>query len=132
MTFYLFNCIIKLLFLLNKNVFCLYNTYMKNKIYVRSRFRKLSEDDLGFCSENWKFDMFGKPDIYIMVRGVKCCRTWQAEKQNDLQGLDVVIDKIPTLSSFEEVLLYREEIYDKVKKYGYKKRLEIIQNSYKK
>ena len=106
------------------------NYYMTSGFIVIA---KIKFDDLEFNPVDWKYDIFGKPDIYIMVRGVKnVAELDRLKKQNAFQGLDAVIDKIPTLSSFEEVLLYRAEIYDKVKKYGYKKRLELIQSLYQK
>ena len=106
------------------------NYYMTSGFIVIA---KIKFDDLEFNPVDWKYDVFGKPDIYIMVRGVRnVAELDRLKKQNAFQGLDAVIDKIPTLSSFEEVLLYRAEIYDKVKKYGYKKRLELIQSLYQK
>jgi hypothetical protein len=112
-----------------------YGEWLAN-YYMRSGFivvAKIAFDKLPDNPVDWKFDTFGKPDIYIMIRGVKnVAELDRLKKNNEIQGFEAVEGKIPTLETLEEAMEYRAKMYDAVKKYGYKKRLEIIQNLYKK
>ena len=106
------------------------NYYMSSGFIVVARieFDKLADNPV-----DWKFDIFGKPYIYIMIRGVKnVAELDRLKARGEIQGFAAVEGKIPTLNSFEEAMEYRAKMYDAVKKYGYKKRLEFIQNLYKK
>lgn len=102
------------------------NYYMTSGFIVVARieFDKLSDNPV-----DWKYDEFGKPYIYIMVRGVKnVAELDRLKAQHAIQGFEAVKDCIPTLDSFEEAMAYRAAMYDRIKLYGYKKRLEFVQN----
>ena len=106
------------------------NYYMSSGFIVVARieFDKLDDNPV-----DWKFDIFGKPYIYIMIRGVKnVAELDRLKARGEIQGFAAVEGRIPTLNSFEEAMEYRAKMYDAVKKYGYKKRLEFVQNLYKK
>lgn len=112
-----------------------YGEFLAN-YYMSSGFIVVAKIDFDALDDNppdWKYEEFGKPDIYIMVRGVKnIAELDRLKKQGEIKGFDAVKDCIPRIKNFEDAMAYREEIYNKVKLYGYKKRLEIIQNLYKK
>ena len=102
------------------------NYYMKSGFIVVG---KLMFDDLPDNPSDWKFSEFGKPNIYIMMRGVKnIAELDRLKKLNEIKGFDAVENNLPTFKSVEEAMEYRQEIYEKLKKFGYKKRLEYVQN----
>ena len=111
-----------------------YGEWLAN-YYMRSGFivvAKIEFDKLADNPVDLKYDEFGKPDIYIMIRGVKnIAELDRLKARGEIQGFDAVQGKIPTLNTFEDAMAYRAEVYNKLKIYGYKKRLEIIQNLYK-
>lgn len=98
--------------------------------YSRSGFiavAKIPFDNLPDNPKNWNYLEHGKPMAYILVRGVKNVAELDRLKQNgQMHGLDEVNDFIPQLSTLELCEQYREEVYEKIKRFGYKGRLAAI------
>ena len=102
------------------------NYYMKSGFIAVAKVPFDSSDD---NPVNWDYAQFGKPYIYILIRGVKnVAELDRLKKQNALQGLEAVQSRLRTFKIFDNALKFREEVYNKLKIYGYKKRLEIIKN----
>ena len=102
------------------------NYYMKSGFIVIG---KVEFDSMDNNPITWKFDKFGKPYIYIMIRGVRnVAELDKLKKENALSGFDAVKDNTPLLKSYEEAEEYRSKIYNKLATSGYKKRLAFIQN----
>ena len=102
------------------------NYYMKSGFIVVG---KIKFDTLDDNPATWDYEKFGKPDVYMMMRGVKNVAELDRLKENNaLVGFDAVKDSIPTFDTYENAEAYRAELYNKIKVYGYKKRIEIIQN----
>lgn len=99
--------------------------------YMRSGFivvAKLPFDNLGDNPNDWEFDKFGKPDVYVLMRGVRnVSELDRLKKKNEILGLDAVKDIIPTFTDYEQAEEYRANLYSQVSKYGYKNRLKFIQ-----
>lgn len=108
-----------------------YGEFLAN-YYMKSGFiavAKVPFDSLDDNPVNWDYAQFGKPYIYILIRGVKnVAELDRLKKQNALQGLEAVQSRLRTFKIFDNALKFREEVYNKLKIYGYKKRLEIIKN----
>ena len=102
------------------------NYYMKSGFIVVG---KIPFDSLDDNPETWDYAKFGKPDIYMMMRGVKnIAELDRLKAANALAGFDEVKDNVPLFKTYEDAEAYRAELYNKIKVYGYKKRLEIIKN----
>ena len=90
---------------------------------------KVPFDALEDNPATWDIEKDGKPYVYVMIRGVKnVAELDRLKKQNALVGLDAVQSKLRTFKIFENAEKFRREVYNKLKIYGYKKRLEIIKN----
>lgn len=88
---------------------------------------KIAFDDLEDNPETWNFAEHGRPMAYILIRGVRNVAELDRLKALDqIQGLDAVKDHIPQFKTLEECEAYRSEVYDKLKRFGYKNRLEAI------
>ena len=75
----------------------------------------------------WEYDKFGKPDVYLLMRGVRNVTELDHLKaKKEIKGFDAVKDHIPVFDTYEAAELYRAELYNKLKNYGYKKRLEYV------
>lgn len=101
------------------------NYYMKSGFIVVAKipFDKMSDNPV-----DWKVSEFGKPDVFVLMRGVKNVDELDRLKaRGEVLGLEAVKNKIPIFNSFEEAEEYRAKLYSQIKKYGYKKRLEIVQ-----
>ena len=102
------------------------NYYMKSGFIaaVRIKFDDLDED-----FKNYEMLKFDKPDFYILVRGVKnIAELDRLKKKNAIEGLDSVKKRLKTYKSIDKAFKYQAELYNKIKAYGYKKRLEFIKN----
>ena len=87
------------------------NYYMKSGFIVVARieFDKLADNPV-----DWKFDTFGKPYIYIMVRGVKNVAELDRLKKLDaIAGFDAVEHNLPTFKTFEDKLPITTFTYEK-------------------
>ena len=108
-----------------------YGEFLAN-YYMKSGFiavAKVPFDSLDDNPTNWDYAQFGKPYIYVMIRGVKnVAELDRLKKQNALAGLEAVQSRLRTFKIFDNAMKFREEVYNKLKVYGYKKRLEIIKN----
>lgn len=103
------------------------NYYMSSGFIVVA---KINFDDLEDNPKKWNYEKFGKPNCYLMMRGVKnVAELDRLKEQGVIVGFDAIKDSIPAFKSYEEAEKYREELYNKIKIYGYKKRLEIVKNS---
>ena len=101
------------------------NYYMKSGFIVIG---KVEFDSMDNNPTTWEYDKFGKPFIYIMMRGVRNVAELDKLKQDGaLSGFDAVKDNLPLLKSYEEAEEYRSKLYNKVANYGYKKRLAFVQ-----
>lgn len=108
-----------------------YGEFLAN-YYMKSGFiaiAKVPFDSLDDNPSTWDVEKDGKPYVYVMIRGVKnIAELDRLKKQNALAGLDAVQSKLRTFKIFENAEKFRREVYNKLKVYGYKKRLEIIKN----
>lgn len=108
-----------------------YGEFLAN-YYMKSGFiavAKVPFDSLDDNPIDWDYAQFGKPYIYVMIRGVKNIDELdRLKKQNALQGIESVQSRLRTFKIFDNALKFREEVYNKLKIYGYKKRLEIIKS----
>lgn len=102
------------------------NYYMKSGFIVVG---KVPFDSLEDNPNLWDFEKHGKPNCYLLMRGVKTVDELdRLKKENATAGFDAVENIIPTFATYEEGEEYREELYNKIKTYGYKKRLEIVKS----
>lgn len=102
------------------------NYYMSSGFIVVA---KINFDDLEDNPQKWNYEKFGKPNCYLLMRGVKnIAELDRLKKNNEIKGFDAVRDIIPNFNTYEEAEEYRANLYNSIKTYGYKKRLEIIQN----
>lgn len=100
------------------------NYYMTSGFIVVA---KVLFDDLEDNPKKWNFEKFGKPNCYFLMRGVKNIEELdRLKKKNQIFGFDEVKNSIPSFKTYEEAETYRLNLYNKVKNYGYKKRIEII------
>ena len=108
-----------------------YGEFLAN-YYMKSGFIAIAKVPFDALEDNpatWDIEKDGKPYVYVMIRGVKnVAELDRLKKQNALAGLDAVQSKLRTFKIFENAEKFRKEVYNKLKIYGYKKRLEIIKN----
>lgn len=77
--------------------------------------------------DNWDYKQFGKPDVFVLVRGVKTVAELDLLRQkNALLGFDEIAQYIPTIKNYDEALVYRDKIYEKIKSLSYKQRIKIL------
>lgn len=102
--------------------------------YMRSGFiviAKLTFEEVEDNPITWNYEKFGKPNVYILMRGVRNIEELdKLRKNNELHGFDDISEYIPTLKNIDEADIYRANIYEKIKRMGYKKRFEYIKNLY--
>lgn len=102
------------------------NYYMKSGFIVVG---KVEFDTMDNNPVTWKYDKFGKPYIYIMMRGVKTIEELDRLKhENAISGFEAVEGKVPLFKTYEEAEAYRLDLYNKVKNCGYKKRLAYVKS----
>ena len=102
------------------------NYYMKSGFIVIA---KIPFDSLEDNPPNWDVEKDGKPYCYMMIRGVKnVAELDRLKKQNAIEGLDAVKSRLRTFKHIENAEKFRAELYNKIKIYGYKRRLEIIKS----
>jgi hypothetical protein len=64
------------------------------------------------------------------MRGVRNVEELDRLKANgEIQGFDAVESAIKYFPSYEAAEEYRAKLYESVKKFGYKKRLEAVKNA---
>ena len=109
-----------------------YGEFLAN-YYMKSGFiavAKIEFDKLEDNPATWEYDKFGKPDVYLLMRGVKNVEELDRLKaNNEIMGFDAVEKSLQYFPSYEAAEEYRLKLYEKVKNCGYKKRLEIVKNS---
>ena len=102
------------------------NYYMSNGFIAVA---KVEFDALSDNPETWDFSKFGKPYIYMLVRGVKnVAELDRLKANNEIVGFDEVRDTVKFFKTIEECEAYRNETYDKIKNFGYKKSLKFIKS----
>lgn len=102
------------------------NYYMKSGFIVIA---KIPFDSLEDNPPTWDVEKDGKPYCYMMIRGVKnVAELDRLKKQNAIEGLDAVKSRLRTFKHIENAEKFRAELYNKIKIYGYKRRLEIIKS----
>lgn len=102
------------------------NYYMKSGFIAVAR---IKYDDLDGEFVNDEMIRFDKPNFYVLIRGVKnVAELDRLKKKNAIVGLNEIKDNIKNFKSVDEAFKYQAELYNKIKIYGYKKRLEIIKN----
>lgn len=103
------------------------NYYMKSGFIAVAKVKFDAIDEKN--SPTWDYSTFGKPDIYLLMRGVKNIDELDRLKaKGEVQGFDAVEGLLPMFETYEEAENYRKNLYESVKKLGYKKRLEIVKN----
>ena len=102
------------------------NYYMKSGFIAVAR---IKYDDLDGEFVNDEMIRFDKPNFYVLIRGVKnVAELDRLKKKNAIVGLNEIKGSIKNFKSVDEAFEYQAELYNKIKVYGYKKRLEIIKN----
>lgn len=102
------------------------NYYMKSGFIAVAKVKYADLDGDFINSEMIRFD---NPTFYILIRGVKnVAELDRLKKKNAIVGLNEVKNSIKQFKSVEKAFEYQAELYNKIKIYGYKKRLEIIKN----
>ena len=108
-----------------------YGDFLAN-YYMKSGFiaiAKVPFDSLEDNPSTWDIEKDGKPYCYLMIKGVKnIAELDRLKKQNAIEGFDAVRSRLRTFKKFENAEKFRAELYNKIKIYGYKKRLEIIKS----
>jgi hypothetical protein len=103
------------------------NYYMSSGFIVVA---KINFDDLEDNPQKWNYERFGKPNCYLLMRGVKnVAELDRLKKLGEIAGFDAVKDTVPAFKTYEEAEAFRHELYNKIKNFGYKKRLEFVKNS---
>ena len=103
------------------------NYYMKSGYIVAA---KIEFDKLEDNPDTWEYHKFGKPNVYLLMRGVRNVEELDRLKANgEIQGFDAVESAIKYFPSYEAAEEYRAKLYESVKKFGYKKRLEAVKNA---
>ena len=102
------------------------NYYMKSGFIAVAR---VNFDALEDNPASWDYAKFGKPDCYFLMRGVRnVAELDRLKATNALSGFDAVKDHIPSFGTYEEGEAYRAQLYEKIKNYGYTRRLQFIKN----
>ena len=102
------------------------NYYMKSGFIAVAKV-KYADLDGDFINE--EMIRFDNPTFYILIRGVKnVAELDRLKKKNAIVGLNEVKNSIKQFKSVDSAFEYQAELYNKIKMYGYKKRLEIIKN----
>ena len=108
-----------------------YGDFLAN-YYMSSGFiaiAKVPFDNIEDNPPNWDVKKHGKPFCYILVKGVRnIAELDRLQKQNELASFDSVKPYLKTIKNLDLAEQYRNELYNKLKIYGYKKRIEIIKN----
>ena len=105
------------------------NYYMKSGFIVVA---KIEFDSLEDNPATWEYDKFGKPYVYLLMRGVKTVDELdKLASSNKIQGFDAVKDTVPCFPTYEEAEAHRLMIYDAVKDMSYNERLEYVNNLHK-
>ena len=108
-----------------------YGDFLAN-YYMKSGFiavAKVKYSDLDGEFINAEMVRFDNPTFYILIRGVKnVAELDRLKKKNAIVGLNEVKNSIKQFKSVDKAFEYQAELYNKIKIYGYKKRLEIIKN----
>jgi hypothetical protein len=103
------------------------NYYMKSGYIVAA---KIEFDKLEDNPDTWEYHKFGKPNVYLLMRGVRNVEELDRLKANgEIQGFDAVESAIKYFPSYEAAEEYRAKLYESVKRFGYKKRLEAVKNA---
>ena len=101
--------------------------YMKSGYIVAA---KIEFDKLEDNPVTWEYNKFGKPNVYLLMRGVKNVEELDRLKAaGEIKGFDAVEQSIRFFPSYEAAEEYRAKLYESVKKFGYKKRLQAVINS---
>ena len=108
-----------------------YDEFLAN-YYMKSGFiavAKIEFDKLEDNPATWEYEKFGKPDVFLLMRGVKDVEELDRLKAKDeILGYDAVKDSIKYFPSYEAAEMYRLKLYNKVKNMGYKQRLAAVKN----
>ena len=78
---------------------------------------------------NWDYKQFGKPNDYVMMRGVR--NVAELDRLSANGGITTFAEMQPYIKRFtnyEEALEYRDRLYEDTKRYGYKSRIDIIKS----
>ena len=103
------------------------NYYMKSGFIAVAKVKFDAIDEKN--SPTWEYDKFGKPDIYLLMRGVRNIDELDRLKsKGEICGFDAVEGRLPMFETYEEAENYRKKLYQIVEKFGYKKRLEYVRN----
>ena len=102
------------------------NYYMNNGFVAVA---KVHFDALDDNPETWEYDKFGKPDIYMLVRAVKNVAELDRLKEtNSLISFDDIKDYVKYFDNIDDCLAYRNEMFERLKKFGYKRKIDYIKN----
>jgi hypothetical protein len=97
-----------------------YGEFLAN-YYMKSGFiavAKIEFDKLEDNPATWEYDKFGKPDVYLLMRGVKNVEELDRLKaNNEIMGFEAVEKSLQYFPSYEAAEEYRLNLYEKVKNY---------------
>ena len=101
------------------------NYYMKSGFVVVA---KINFDAPGeFVPPNWNYEKHGKPDVYLMIKCVRnVAELDRLKAKNQTFGFDFVKDYVPKFPTYDDAVHFRNELYNRVKQYGYKNRIAKV------
>ena len=103
------------------------NYYMKSGFIVVA---KIKFDAPGeFVPPTWNYEKHGRPDVYLMMRGVRnVAELDRLKARKETHGFDFVETYVPRFNTYDEAYDFRKKLYDQVKSYGYKNRAAKIKD----
>lgn len=102
------------------------NYYMENGFIVVAY---VPFDNVPDNPTNWDYKKFGKPNDYVVLRGVKNVEELdRLQSKGEILKFEDIKPYIKRFTNYEEALNYRDELYKKLVRYGYKRRIEIIKS----
>ena len=99
--------------------------YMKSGFIVACKIN--FDADGEFVPPTWNYEKHGRPDVYLMMKGVKNVAELDRLKTKRLvHGFDLVEEFVPRFKTYDEAAQFRLDLYNSVKAYGYKNRALMV------
>ena len=99
--------------------------YMKSGFIVACKIN--FDADGEFVPPTWNYEKHGRPDVYLMMRGVKNVAELDRLKTKKLvHSFDLVEEFVPRFKTYDEAAQFRRDLYNSVKAYGYKNRALMV------
>ena len=101
--------------------------YMKSGFIVVCKIH--FDADGEFVPPTWNYEKHGRPDVYLMMKGVRNVAELDRLKAKKLiHGFDLVEEFVPRFNTYDEAYSFRLEAYNKLKSYGYKNRAMMLRD----